>query len=101
MRWRTRIVEWQPGRRFVDVQERGPYALWEHIHTFEDTGAGVLVHDDVRYALPLGALGSLAHPVVRAALGRIFDYRYEVLANRFPRAPARLLEAGSATPRPE
>src|SRR4029078_11124535 len=34
VRWRTRIVDWEPGRQFSDVQERGPYALWEHTHSF-------------------------------------------------------------------
>jgi ligand-binding SRPBCC domain-containing protein len=83
LRWRTRIVDWQPGRRFVDVQERGPYALWEHTHSFEARGGGVLMRDVVRYALPFGALGSLAHPMVRRSLGRIFDYRVAVLARTF------------------
>ena len=90
LRWRTRIVDWQPGVRFVDVQERGPYALWEHTHSFDDTGAGVLMRDQVRYALPFGPLGSLAHAVVvRASLRRIFDYRRDLLAERFPPPGAR------------
>jgi ligand-binding SRPBCC domain-containing protein len=85
VRWCTRIVDWEERRRFVDVQERGPYALWEHTHAFRDTGAGVVMRDQVRYALPLGPLGALAHIVaVRFSLERIFDYRYEVLAARFP-----------------
>jgi ligand-binding SRPBCC domain-containing protein len=74
--WRTRIVEWKPHESFVDVQERGPYALWEHSHHFRPLGDGVWMTDVVRYALPLSWLGRLAHAVaVRAALAAIFDYR--------------------------
>jgi ligand-binding SRPBCC domain-containing protein len=85
VRWRTRIVDWQPGKRFTDVQERGPYALWEHTHSFEPTAGGVRVRDEVRYALPFGPLGSLAHAIaVRASLRRIFDHRRRVMAEIFP-----------------
>jgi len=86
VRWRTRIVDWQPGRSFRDVQERGPYALWDHTHSFIETASrNVIMRDDVRYALPLGPLGWLAHAIaVRASLARIFDYRREVLAALFP-----------------
>jgi ligand-binding SRPBCC domain-containing protein len=78
LRWRTRIVAWEPQRHFVDVQERGPYALWEHTHEFCAHGAGVLVTDRVRYALPCGALGRAAHAfAVRAALAAIFDFRFD------------------------
>lgn len=77
VRWRTRVTSWEPGRGFVDEQERGPYALWEHTHRFLETDRGVLVHDRVRYALPLGPLGRLAHALwVHSALARIFDHRF-------------------------
>ena len=76
IRWRSRIEEWQPGRSFVDRQLRGPYRLWHHRHTFEPAQDATIVHDEVTYALPLGTLGDLAHPLfVRRDLERIFEYR--------------------------
>jgi ligand-binding SRPBCC domain-containing protein len=76
LRWRTRIAVWEPPARFVDVQVRGPYALWEHTHTFTAVGDGTEIRDRVRYALPLGPLGRLAHSLfVRRDLERIFDFR--------------------------
>ena len=77
LRWRTRIVEWKPEQRFVDEQERGPYAVWRHEHRFVPLAHGVLMYDGVRYALPAGPLGRAAHALaVRAALAAIFDYRF-------------------------
>ena len=68
--------------RFVDVQLRGPYALWEHTHTFEPDGPdAVVIADRVRYALPFGPLGELAHAAfVRRDLQRIFEYRSRAVA---------------------
>ena len=84
VRWRTRISSWEPPVRFIDVQIRGPYALWEHTHTFERDGErGVTITDRVRYALPLGLLGELAHRAfVRRDLERIFDYRARAVSAR-------------------
>lgn len=79
-RWRTLISEWQPGVRFVDEQESGPYALWRHTHEFEPRGESVLMRDVVDYALPLGPLGRVAHAlVVRSTLDRIFDFRRDAI----------------------
>ena len=77
VRWRTRIAVWDPPRRFVDTQLTGPYKLWHHTHDFEPDGeGGTLMRDTVRYALPLGPLGTLAHALlVRRDLAAIFDYR--------------------------
>ena len=77
LRWLTRIEAWEPGERFVDVQVKGPYSLWHHTHTFEAHENGTRVRDEVRYALPLGLLGELAHRlIVRRDLERIFDFRH-------------------------
>ena len=75
--WLTRIEEWEPGVRFVDMQLRGPYALWHHTHTFEPDGPGAtLMRDTVRYALGGGPLGAIPHALfVRGELEAIFDYR--------------------------
>lgn len=79
--WRTRIEAWEPGRRFTDVQLSGPYRLWHHTHSFERDGDGTLMRDVVRYALPLGLIGALAHLlVVRRDLERIFDFRRDAVA---------------------
>jgi ligand-binding SRPBCC domain-containing protein len=81
LRWRTRIAVWEPPRRFVDVQVRGPYALWEHTHDFTPVDGGVEIRDRVRYALPLGVLGRLAHTLlVRRDLERIFAFRAAAVA---------------------
>lgn len=82
VRWRTRIEAWEPPRRFVDAQIKGPYSLWEHTHTFEADGPGAtLIEDRVRYSIPFGPLGELADRLlVQRDLRQIFDYRREAVA---------------------
>ncbi len=85
IRWRTRIETWEPPLRFSDTMVRGPYALWEHTHSFEPDGEGACtMHDHVRYAIPLGPLGELARRLfVRRDLERIFDFRRDAFAAHF------------------
>src|SRR4051794_8464725 len=75
--WDTVIAEWEPPRRFVDVQVRGPYAIWHHTHAFAPLDGGrTLMRDTVRYAIGLGPLGTLADRLlVRRDLKAIFDFR--------------------------
>ena len=75
--WLTRIEEWEPGMRFVDAQLTGPYKLWHHTHEFAPDGeGGTIMRDTVRYALPYGPLGELAHGLfVARDLDAIFDFR--------------------------
>lgn len=82
VRWQTRIEIWEPPLRFVDIQLKGPYSLWEHTHLFEKDGeTATVIHDRVRYKIPLGPLGALAHTLfVRRDLNRIFDFRRDAAA---------------------
>jgi uncharacterized protein len=70
-----------PGRQFRDIQLTGPFARWEHTHRVTPNDArSCVLEDDIEYALPLGALGSLfggGH--VRRQLTRMFDYRHAVM----------------------
>jgi len=73
---------YEEGRRFVDVQESGPFAHWRHEHGFDDAGPGrSILLDRIDYALPFGAAGELALGAwtVRE-LSRLFRYRHAVTA---------------------
>lgn len=81
MKWKTMIAAYDPPRGFVDEQARGPYSLWHHEHTFEETPDGVLIRDQVDYRLPLGPLGEIAHAVmVKNQLLEIFRFRQKAIA---------------------
>jgi hypothetical protein len=80
LRWLTEIREWTPPDRFVDVQRRGPYGVWEHTHEFEPLPGGqTLMRDTVRYRPGLWPLGELALPLVRRDLRTIFDFRRDAV----------------------
>lgn len=84
LRWTTLITEYDPPHRFVDVQLRGPYAFWHHTHTFEKTDGGTIIRDAVRYALPFGPMGEVAHALfVRRDLNAIFAYRERAIEAKF------------------
>jgi ligand-binding SRPBCC domain-containing protein len=84
IRWTTKIAEWDPPFRFVDVQLRGPYRVWEHTHTFESEGEGTRMKDHVRYQLPFGWLGRVAHELsVRKDIQRIFAFRSQQIPKLF------------------
>lgn len=84
IRWQTHIEAWDPPRRFVDVQAKGPYSLWHHTHDFIPLGAGTLMRDTVRYRLPGGWAGAaVAGWKVRSAVEQIFDYRSRKIDERF------------------
>ena len=90
LRWRTEIAAWEPSRRFVDVQLRGPYSAWWHEHRFHAERGGTRMEDLVLYRPPLGPLGRAAHSIyVAPMLRQIFSYRTQMIALRFGRGAAR------------
>lgn len=76
LRWVSVFAEWEPPDRFVDVQEKGPFASWRHEHLFAD---GRLA-DRVTYEVPLAAVGGrfVDAALVRPDLERMFAHRHAV-----------------------
>ena len=84
MHWVTEILKVNAPISFTDTQTKGPYTLWEHTHRFERIPGGVRMTDDVKYALPVGVLGSIMRElVVKQKLEKIFEFREKTLINLF------------------
>lgn len=83
-KWKTKIEEWNPPYKFVDVQLKGPYHTWHHTHDLIPLAGGTLLRDRVLYRLPLGALGKLAaSQKVKSDVSKIFRFRREYIAREF------------------
>jgi ligand-binding SRPBCC domain-containing protein len=84
VRWTTMITHYEPPYKFVDQQIKGPYSLWHHTHIFVEHDGTTEMTDEVRYVLPFGFLGDVAHAlVVQRQLNDIFDYRARVIGEIF------------------
>ena len=86
MRWRSEITEWMPPYRFCDVQLKGPYSYWRHVHSFAESNGGTLVSDDIEYSIPFGWMpgASLIEALfVKPELERIFTHRGVALRTEF------------------
>ena len=81
LRWQSEIAEWDPPHQFTDIQTRGPYRLWHHVHRFIPDGRGTLCEDKVTYS-PLGGR-IVDRLLVRPDLNRIFEFRHAMLRRRF------------------
>jgi len=76
IKWHAKIVEYLPPEQFTDVQVRGPYALWKHLHTFEAVPNGTLMQDSITYRIPFGPVGKIFHKfIIMKQLRDIFTYR--------------------------
>ena len=77
-RWVAVHSGYEPGRRFVDTQESGPFAYWRHTHTVEPAGeSACTLEDSIEYALPGGRLTTrAAAPFTRRTLERMFAFRH-------------------------
>jgi uncharacterized protein (TIGR01777 family) len=104
LRWYAKHTEYDPPRLFVDVQESGPFASWEHRHRFEVVGdESSVLTDDVRYRLPIGAVGNLfGAGLARRQIESMFAYRHRVtrddlqLTAKYPTNSLRIGISGSS-----
>jgi ligand-binding SRPBCC domain-containing protein len=44
MLWRSKIIDYKPPDRFTDIQLKGPYKSWVHVHVLEEVpvSSGIL-----------------------------------------------------------
>jgi len=83
-RMTSQITAYEPPRRFVDEQLRGPFARWWHEHTFTalNTGDTAMV-DVVRFTAPLGPVGTLVeHLALTAYMTRLLHQRNDWLKDQ-------------------
>jgi len=82
--WRTRIEDWSPPLRFIDVQVRGPFRRWRHLHEFSAVGGETLVTDTVLYDVYCRRLyATRALGWIDSDLRRIFVHRQTQIARIF------------------
>ena len=84
MRWRSKILSYDPPNSFIDEQIKGPYALWHHTHNFIEKDGGTYIHDIVKYKIPYGFIGRFLNKVwISKDLNSIFSYRKHEIAKFF------------------
>lgn len=84
VRWRTLITQYDPPNIFIDQQIKGPYSLWHHTHTFIENDGITIIHDKIRYIVPLGILGRLLNRLwIANDLKYIFEYRKNIINEHF------------------
>ncbi|MFB6143606.1 MAG: SRPBCC family protein [Halorientalis sp.] len=77
--WTSEIVARTEGDGRASFRDRmvdGPFAAWEHTHTFRERGDATAVRDRVECELPGGGLGRLVSPVATVGLAPTFRYRH-------------------------
>ena len=84
VRWRTMITSYKKNEYFVDEQLKGPYSYWHHKHIFKEVEGGVLIIDEITYALPIQAFRLIVHPLlIKPQLNQIFNFRFQTIKDKF------------------
>lgn len=85
VKWVTEIRDVEHKKYFTDKQKVGPFALWYHQHFFSEHDKGVLMTDEISYAIPFGIVGRLANwMLVEKRVRTIFNHRTERIKSLFP-----------------
>jgi len=83
-KWKTQITVFDPEKRFIDMQIKGPYKVWIHEHIFEEREGKTYMKDIVHYLSPGWFLEPLINKLfVEKRVRAIFEYREQVLKEHF------------------
>ncbi len=107
VRWVAEHTEYQPPTLFCDHQVSGPFAYWQHRHSFETINqnhASFLsqLSDEISYRLPFGFLGNtFGAGKARKTIEAMFAYRHRIthddlkLYSSYEPTPLRIAISGS------
>jgi ligand-binding SRPBCC domain-containing protein len=90
--WIARITEFEWNHHFADVQDKGPFKSWHHLHQFiaetRDCIPGTLVRDQIEYEVGFGPFGAIANAAfVRHQMQSTFAQRQQVLPTLLQQLP--------------
>jgi ligand-binding SRPBCC domain-containing protein len=82
--WIAAITEFEWNHHFADVQQKGPFKRWHHLHEFLPEArnglGGTLVRDKIEYEVGFGPLDAIANLLfVERKMRHIFAGRQQVL----------------------
>lgn len=110
LRWVAEHTEYAPPNRFCDHQLSGPFAKWQHQHTFSpasglassDFASQSTLRDQIQYQLPFGWLGdTFGSGTARKTIEAMFSYRHRIthddlqLFSQYNRQPIKVAVSGS------
>lgn len=104
-RWVIEHQDYQKNRQFRDILKEGPFAKFDHTHSFfADSATSSSLEDRIEYELPLGAVGELAGGwYAGSTLDHVFRYRHALLLGDLERhtqfadrAPMRIAITGAS-----
>lgn len=76
----TLITAYDRPNFFQDTMGRGRFKTFSHDHGFAEIGGRTLLHDKVRFSLPLGFLGSMvATQIVVPHIAKLIQQRFLLL----------------------
>ncbi len=83
LEWIARHFQMVAGLQFADIQQRGPFAFWHHVHRLEPLGADRCeLIDKIEYELPASPISQLLlGGYVKKKLARMFNYRHQTTVN--------------------
>jgi uncharacterized protein len=81
MKWMVKHADYIPEKQFKDIQVKGFFPSFVHLHLFERFGSSSILEDRIEYSLPAGRVGRLAaRRFVDKNLKKIFDYRHRTIS---------------------
>lgn len=87
IRWELEHSGYIDGEQFCDVQVKGPFKSWRHVHqTVSDGSSASLLVDQITFEMPFGFIGhAIGRFVVLPKLKRLFDYRHKITLSELSR----------------